>query len=1021
MSNRERITRLDGLGVLKVFQLRARHAFAAYNSSTTESLLSESGQVIQVRHNSTTVHAVSEADTASPPPHPPTKQQTVQLEEAAIVGHELLMYKRLQSAYHSRNQALIHEEVERYRAQENVSLPCYNMALKALWGCHVAGDPITLLLELYNEMLQRRGLIPNLVTYQIMIEALCARDYEVHRVVEALQETIARRHFLGLPEHENTADEQRIATLKGEGNFQSALRLFHTAITVRNKPLGLKVYNGLLRACANHNDVDTALRVFAHMERFPDEVPTNTIFLWLLTLYHNVRDLRVAERVFGAFRNALANGRVKPIGDGESKPSTTFVYNRMIDTYFICGEPGLAVELFESMISTPLGTAYKISDPPLPNSYTYNSIISGFCKTGDFDSALKWFDQLLKQGDIVSDYYAPLTNPPRPNIRTWNIMFENLAVAGRIEPLQRLWKQFLETKEKDGFYVGTTDAAMVLHANMKIIEDPKAAKDVQDVCIKFVREYILDINACTPNKMRIVVPIIAEILFKQGDIEGAISLMERFFVTEQENAKAEGEEAYQSHLHRLRKFYMSFVDEILASLNPSSLDQVPVKQALRIAALADMLDLTPNIRRSLWIVRLYTQSRDRGESLEFTQGEQMLLLDSFARLDQLSVNDSNVENNESASNPISEHRLPGLATFLTDLEPTDFSIEKLESIQRRKIARTLALTHGIEEAKVILHNLGPKFAPILAVPPFAALPSRPQAGTEALPLGAIKQASNVIVDLYHTRYVNEWFPTNPNVSLHMAYDRFITGIKNGRYPSPECIGRLIGGFGRLGDRQKVNELYGLAQNVLSSLEDRKNWQHSAWFEVEDSMIVGLAHAGDHGTADIHRNRIIQAGGTPSSDAYGALISSLKDTTDDAGFALQYWEDALARGVRPNVFMYNTIISKLSKARKADLALKIFSQMRGHGVHPSAVTYGAIIAAACRVGDCQAAEAFFEEMSRLPNYKPRAAPYNTMMQLYIHTKPDQDRALHFYNALLRDKVSPTEHTFRVSSVDEFRFL
>jgi pentatricopeptide repeat protein len=226
------------------------------------------------------------------------------------------------------------------------------------------------------------------------------------------------------------------------------------------------------------------------------------------------------------------------------------------------------------------------------------------------------------------------------------------------------------------------------------------------------------------------------------------------------------------------------------------------------------------------------------------------------------------------------------------------------------------------------------------------------------------------------------------------------------------MARLIAGFGRQADVAKVNELYQQAQLVLAAIKDQKRWQQIGWFVIEANMIVGLAHAGDHNGANAHRLRILEAGGTPTADAYGALIASVKDTTDDAAYALMFWEEARARGIQPHAYLYNTIISKLSKARKADQAYALLRQMVSEGTQPTPVTYGAIIAAACRVGDSESAEAYFDEMTALPNYKPRSAPYNTMIQLYIYTKPDRERALYYHQRMVQDGVILTGHTYRV---------
>ncbi|OBZ66539.1 Pentatricopeptide repeat-containing protein 5, mitochondrial [Grifola frondosa] len=272
--------------------------------------------------------------------------------------------------------------------------------------------------------------------------------------------------------------------------------------------------------------------------------------------------------------------------------------------------------------------------------------------------------------------------------------------------------------------------------------------------------------------------------------------------------------------------------------------------------------------------------------------------------------------------------------------------------------------------------------------------------------------TSVRIDSAHSTYVNAFALKDSSVSPLAAYSRFHSASLSGIYPDPGVMARLISALGRLGQVEKMQHLYQSAQLVLNGMEHSKEKQSAGWFDVEDHMIIGLAFAGDVNAAHTHRRRIIEQGGVPSADAYGALIHHVKDTTDDTSNAMVLFQESQALGVSPNIFMYNTVISKLAKARKADYALEVFQDMKAHRVQPTSVTYGAVIAACCRVGDAPSAEILFEEMTSQRNFKPRVPPYNTMMQLYTHTKPDRSRVLHYYNALRDAKVQPTAHTYKV---------
>ena len=113
---------------------------------------------------------------------------------------------------------------------------------------------------------------------------------------------------------------------------------------------------------------------------------------------------------------------------------------------------------------------------------------------------------------------------------------------------------------------------------------------------------------------------------------------------------------------------------------------------------------------------------------------------------------------------------------------------------------------------------------------------------------------------------------------------------------------MINAIGRHGDINKVRNLYEAAQLILATWENDKYWQSIGWFqEVENQMIIALAHSGDANAAHIHQNRILAQGGTLSADAYGGLIQRVKDTTDNTANVMTLFQEAVLRGVSPNIF------------------------------------------------------------------------------------------------------------------------
>lgn len=234
----------------------------------------------------------------------------------------------------------------------------------------------------------------------------------------------------------------------------------------------------------------------------------------------------------------------------------------------------------------------------------------------------------------------------------------------------------------------------------------------------------------------------------------------------------------------------------------------------------------------------------------------------------------------------------------------------------------------------------------------------------------------------------------------------------GKFAYPDAYGRLVEALGRQHRVQDVRQVYLLGYSALQAMSSEPAVQSISWVRLEDKMVIALAQAGELVDVGHHRDRLIQAGCAPSADGYAAMILNMKETTDDAAVALMLFEESQRYNVTPNVYLFNTLISKLSRARRAKEALEYFELMKTFGIRPTSITYGAIINACCKTGDDVAADYLFREMVNQADFKPRVPPYNTMIQFYTSTKPDRARALQYYDELVRNKVAPTGHTYKL---------
>ncbi|KAL0564517.1 hypothetical protein V5O48_017526 [Marasmius crinis-equi] len=121
-----------------------------------------------------------------------------------------------------------------------------------------------------------------------------------------------------------------------------------------------------------------------------------------------------------------------------------------------------------------------------------------------------------------------------------------------------------------------------------------------------------------------------------------------------------------------------------------------------------------------------------------------------------------------------------------------------------------------------------------------------------------------------------------------------------KVPSLATLSQLAAAFGRAGEVGWISYVYRVGQKMVKTME--------------------------HDT-HIHRLRMLEMGGATSADAYGGLIMYVNVTADDASNAMELYREALHHGVEPNVYLYNNIISKLAKARRADKALELFFELK----------------------------------------------------------------------------------------------
>ncbi|CAO1634382.1 unnamed protein product [Jaminaea pallidilutea] len=250
-------------------------------------------------------------------------------------------------------------------------------------------------------------------------------------------------------------------------------------------------------------------------------------------------------------------------------------------------------------------------------------------------------------------------------------------------------------------------------------------------------------------------------------------------------------------------------------------------------------------------------------------------------------------------------------------------------------------------------------------------------------------------------------------NLEAAYRLLVTqAADKDNLAAPEVYAQLLNLYGRSGRLDRVEELRTLAHSAIARLADAPDEHLAAWLEVEDNVISALAHGGDIEAAHAARHVLLGSGYAPSANAYAALISSIRDATDEALVAEQLWDESQRWGVRPNIYLVNTVISRLGRARRADRALQLYNSLPQLGLKPTTITYGASLNCAVRVGDIATAESIFAAMESDPSFVAKPPGYNSMIQFFTYTKPDRAKALHYWEKMQAKGVQPSSHTYKL---------
>ena len=305
-------------------------------------------------------------------------------------------------------------------------------------------------------------------------------------------------------------------------------------------------------------------------------------------------------------------------------------------------------------------------------------------------------------------------------------------------------------------------------------------------------------------------------------------------------------------------------------------------------------------------------------------------------------------------------------------------------------------------------------------PPLTPVSHTPQPITPVVANGSLADSYDpyaATTDILGSNFVTDELDSHRSgtaAALDVAKEGLLNMRRIGRHPRYMVYSKLITAAAKENRADYINEILGMAQQDIPLVAQYPIVRHG-WSLILDAMVGASLTMGNRELARHFHQELLNIGSAPTANTFGLYITTLKNSTrtlDEASEAVRIFQEAQSLGVEPSSFLYNALIGKLGKARRIDDCLHHFTDMHKLGIRPTSVTYGTVVNACCRVSNEQLAEQLFEEMESQPNYKPRPAPYNSLMQFFLTTKCDRKKVLWYYERMRSINIRPTMHTYKL---------
>ncbi len=814
-------------------------------------------------------------------------------------------------------------------------------------------QPYPKALEIYSDMM-RRSVIPNQSTYAILIQFLIVRGTEAAEIQSSLALRNARYGSQD-GSYVFKSSELDHELFAGDNSIAFAMKLYKKARTSFPEfTLAAEAYYSLIRACAHNHLADDMATVFSDMKASP-VLPDPTLFTTMIQAFAAVRDLNAANECYAEYRS-LAVARS---AGSLSHELDMQVYAALIKAYFMCGYDDGGLRFYEKIQQSYESTdrASALQDA-MQAAFVLQASLKHLIETKAFANALK------------STELHTLATPVKDEV--FNTLSVAAADANDTEVAQKAYIAI----DPAAVQPTTAMAMAALYTRQGLLGEAKPFWNV----IKSAGTmdmYLSDLTAMYTNAM-----------VQQGQIEEGLHEARLMFARLRDasvsrgsraNVMEEIDEAVVLFGETLRKTHAVVSSQAAMTLLRMMIENGGLVSPIAEHAIASLgSDCVVQLNHQDIALALHVQAGMLSGNAAVSAPA------NAARFSHLleTVLNRGISMDPSTVNIICEV-LPKLNGSRPDL------LQRWHEFMR-PVARS-------EPASTVFTPTIPASPIVNNVP-----------GSDAYDPYAYNtdyRASTAIADQLEST------TGRPESHLQDALSRFRNVRRAGRHPRYTTYAKLITAAGKTKQVSLMHEILGMAQSDIPYLAEFPAVK-AGWVSILDAIVAGCLTVGDRQFAAKFHQDLLEMGSSPSANTFGIYITTLEGTFDEATEAVKIFQRALSEGVEPGVFLYNAVIGKLGKARRIDDCLFYFGDMQARNIRPSSVTYGTLVNALCRTSEEHFAEEMFDEMESAPNYRPRAAPYNCIIQYFLNTKRDRSKVLAYFERMKSRNIKPTSHTYKL---------